>query len=281
MYEKSHEKTPSLLISSAEVSPVRTSQAPASRGDWTVRDPACSSKCRESFAKLDPKSGSWKTSQTSLLSDFQTFSERWPNAGMMRGGAVSEHPTWEHHTSETGGFVSRGGWPTPRTCTAMQAQITPQRALDKNPNLETVMARQMWPTPLSTDYIRMSLPPANMEWTGGIVPAVMRSMRDGHTQMPHKKWPTPIAHDAKDQSLPASRITQTDGVVGEVMRSIKAGHTETPQERPYLSADWVEMLMGFPAGWTLLDTDGQLGPDHSPPESPHESEENGPEIESD
>lgn len=280
MSEKSHEKTPSLSISSAEGSPVKTSQAPAYKRGWTVRDPGFSSKCRGSYAKLDQKSGSWKTSQTSLISDYQTYSERWPTAGMMRGGAVFEHPTWEHPTLGIAGSVSRGGWPTPRASPAMQAKITPQRALDKYPNLETVMARQTWPTPTAHDSISRSLPPSQIHRTDGIAPAVMRSLRDGHTQMPQrKKWCTPVAHDAVNMSLPPSAIDRTDGVVGPVMKSIRAGHVQMPQEeRPYLSADWVEMLMGFPTGWTLLDTDGQLDPDRSPPESHPASGENSPEI---
>jgi hypothetical protein len=167
---------------------------------------------------------------------------------MMRDGAVSEHPTWKHHTSETAGFVSRGGWPTP----------------------------------MAGDAKSMSLQKSRLNRTDGIAPAILRSIRDGHTQMPQqKKWYTPVSHDAKNMSLPPAAIDRTDGVVGPVMKSIKAGHVQMPQERPYLSADWVEMLMGFPAGWTLLDTNGQQDPDHSPSESHPASEENSPEIGSD
>lgn len=201
MSETSQKTMQSLWTSSAEASPVKTSPRPDSRRDWTVRDPDFSMRCRESFATLDRKSGSWKTSQTSLFSDYQTFSERWPDAGMMRGGAVSAHPTWEHHIIEIGGFVSRG------------------------------------------------------------------------------EWPTPLANDCDHMSLPPSRLNRDGGLPKEILISINAGHTETPQEgRPYLSADWVEMLMGFPAGWTSLDIDGQPHQGHSPQESLPASEENSPEI---
>jgi DNA (cytosine-5)-methyltransferase 1 len=40
-------------------------------------------------------------------------------------------------------------WPTPRSCSAMAATITPESAWAENrfPNLETVVGRRMWPTP--------------------------------------------------------------------------------------------------------------------------------------
>ena len=43
-------------------------------------------------------------------------------------------------------------WPTPRACTAMAAENIHNRVNDKNPNLETVVARTMWPTPTARDY---------------------------------------------------------------------------------------------------------------------------------
>jgi len=40
-------------------------------------------------------------------------------------------------------------WPTPRSCSAMAATITPESAWNpaRNPNLETIVGRTMWPTP--------------------------------------------------------------------------------------------------------------------------------------
>jgi len=42
-------------------------------------------------------------------------------------------------------------WPTPRSCTAMSAPNIQNRANDKNPNLETVVARSLWPTPTANE----------------------------------------------------------------------------------------------------------------------------------
>ena len=43
-------------------------------------------------------------------------------------------------------------WPTPRACTAMAAENIHNRVNDKFPNLETVVARTMWPTATARDY---------------------------------------------------------------------------------------------------------------------------------
>jgi DNA (cytosine-5)-methyltransferase 1 len=45
-------------------------------------------------------------------------------------------------------------WPTPRSCSAMAANITPESAWADNrfPNLETVVGRAMWPTPNARDW---------------------------------------------------------------------------------------------------------------------------------
>ena len=40
-----------------------------------------------------------------------------------------------------------GLWPTPRSCSAMAAENIQNRVNDKFPNLESVVARTMWPTP--------------------------------------------------------------------------------------------------------------------------------------
>ena len=43
-------------------------------------------------------------------------------------------------------------WPTPRKCSAMAATMTPEAAwADRFPNLETVLARRLWPTPTKSD----------------------------------------------------------------------------------------------------------------------------------
>lgn len=42
-------------------------------------------------------------------------------------------------------------WPTPRSCSAMAAENIGNRVNDKFPNLESQVARSLWPTPSASD----------------------------------------------------------------------------------------------------------------------------------
>jgi len=61
-------------------------------------------------------------------------------------------------------------WPTPRACTAMAAENIHNRVNDKFPNLETVVARTMWPTPNASD---------NRDRGHKGMPAIKRRMEKG------------------------------------------------------------------------------------------------------
>src|SRR6185369_13635676 len=67
----------------------------------------------EPFAHYDPASSSWRTSQTSLLSETgqpsETFSGTWPRAGMTRSGTAYQRRPLVPHTSGIGS----SSWPTP------------------------------------------------------------------------------------------------------------------------------------------------------------------------
>jgi hypothetical protein len=67
---------------------------------------------------------------------------------MILGGVLWERITQEPITSETE-FGSLEKWPTPRSCSAMAATITPESAWNekREPNLETVVGRRLWPAP--------------------------------------------------------------------------------------------------------------------------------------
>ena len=47
--------------------------------------------------------------------------------------------------------IGSGLWPTPRSCSAMAAENIQNRVDDKFPNLESVVARTMWPTPTANE----------------------------------------------------------------------------------------------------------------------------------
>ena len=135
----------------------------------------CGEKWRASFTKYNLDSRSWKTHQCSLLEDLEPFLETWPQWGLMRNGECWEQQTLVQTTSATesgsllptptmqglnGGSNSRksaiakGNWPTPRSCSAMAATITPESAWNdkRNPNLETIVGQRMWPSPKTRDW---------------------------------------------------------------------------------------------------------------------------------
>jgi hypothetical protein len=109
----------------------------------------CGDKWRASFTKYDLDSYSWKTHQCSLLGDLEKFSETWPQWGLMRDGECWEQVTLEQTIKGTEFGLLQRIWPTPRSCSAMAATITPQSAWNenRNPNLETIVGRAIFPTP--------------------------------------------------------------------------------------------------------------------------------------
>lgn len=123
----------------------RTSASPEGETDWTASDPDCGPKWRGSLAKYDPDLRSWRTAQHSLLGDSDEFLETWPRWGTTVGGALYLLPTPALPIYER----EYGSWPTPRSCSAMAAAITPENSWAENrfPNLETVVGRRFWPTP--------------------------------------------------------------------------------------------------------------------------------------
>ncbi len=76
---------------------------------WLARDRGYGEKWRESLAKFDPVTSSWRTAQFSLLGGLESFSETWPRWGSMLNGASYLLPTPALIT-----YGSESGlWPTP------------------------------------------------------------------------------------------------------------------------------------------------------------------------
>jgi hypothetical protein len=88
----------------------RTSAAAASEREYQGPDQDFGEITRDSFAKYDPNTSSWKTWQTSLFEAWEPFSETWPNCGTMRNGKVFPARPVALRISERG----FGLLPTPR-----------------------------------------------------------------------------------------------------------------------------------------------------------------------
>ena len=79
------------LMSSVEDSLALTSHVPTKKEkEPTENTPASGGKWHGSLARWDRDSSSWKTPQTSLLADLDTFSETWPRWGIMLHVECSE-----------------------------------------------------------------------------------------------------------------------------------------------------------------------------------------------
>jgi hypothetical protein len=147
----------------------RTSQQPDEAQALTEPDPECGHIWQELLARYDPVTSLWKTPQCSLLGDYTEFSETWPRWGLMRDGVSYQRQTLVRPTSE----IVSGSWPTPRSCSAMAATITPESAWAENrfPNLETVVGQRLWPTPVRSDH-EMRRPTEKWKGTSDLVPVV-------------------------------------------------------------------------------------------------------------
>jgi hypothetical protein len=108
--------------------------------------------------------------------------------------------------------IASGLWRTPRSCSAMAAENIQNRVNDKFPNLESVVARTMWPTPNAGD---------DRDRGNLSMPSIQRRQRLG-------------------KQLNLSMVVS--------------------KESGALNPEWVEWLMGFPAGWTNL-TSNELQPE--------------------
>ena len=108
----------------------------------------CGAKWHELLAKYDPDLHLWKIAQCSLLEAEQELLQTLPKTGMTVNGLLWELPMLERRTKESV-YGSLESWPTPRSCSAMAATITPESAWNekRNPNLETIVGQRMWPTP--------------------------------------------------------------------------------------------------------------------------------------
>ena len=125
-------------------------------------------------------------------------------------------------------MVERGLWPTPMASDGCKGGPA-QRDGRGRPYLSGAV--HLWPTPKASpsgpDFARRK-----RKSSGGddLATAVARAF-----------LPTPTAsQEAKNSTLPPSQMKR-DNLAGYLLRN---------GERGQLNPEWVEWLMGFPAGWT-------------------------------
>jgi len=218
----------------------RTSVLPEKVPESLENAPGCGPTWRESLARFDPDSCSWKTVQLSLLGDSELSSVIWPRSGMTADGQCWELPMLGRRIKGTGS----GSWPTPCATDASNRQINGQvhvtagglpKHIGKSGKLSQMRLSQavkMWPTPtVCGNHNRKG---ASATSGDGLATAV-------------RTWPTPIARDCRTVRGGARMKNSlgTEPLITQV--AIAEGRTDGA-----LNPQWVEWLMGWPIGHTDL-----------------------------
>jgi hypothetical protein len=121
---------------------VRTSAPPGAGQESPAPGLAYGERWRESFAKYDPDSCSWRTRQCSLFEGLTSSSVIWPRWGSMRNGECSERTTPELPTKDKGS----GLWvPTPQAHNAKEGAY-PNEYERNTPSLATHAGGLLNPT---------------------------------------------------------------------------------------------------------------------------------------
>jgi len=197
------------------------------------------------FASLDRAMCWVKTcwdflAQKAVISSAE-YSETYPKQGTMRNGQLYERQISARHTDVNASLL----WRTPcsRDHHPSSGRYTEGRITSQAPQIQLAHQVKMnWPTPTAIDA-----------GTGRINKSLGANAQERPTlaYMAHyNQWPTPTANDAKNATLPPSQESR-DGIAGTLRRT---GYQGT------LNPDWVEMLQGYPVGWT--DIDGLLDQDN-------------------
>lgn len=245
-------------ISSLRESRVSRSAQPASDSASTTSGGSGPTSL-ESFATWDRDSSSWRTCQGSLFTDSVTFSGPWPRSGSMRSGMCFPRPESELHTSGAGSSYSRGEYPAP---VVSRRDNKGGRAGPSGParsSLETWA--KTWPTPQAYSF-GDSHQPGTTPLDRAARPELAKCKAD-------RGWPTPTSAAARQSgkgqrgeetlnSLAKTWATPTTepnrhvgGFHGDA--SLQAQAVTGPHGSKInrvLNPRFVEMLMGWPAGWT-------------------------------
>lgn len=227
---------------------------------WTASEADLYLNSSASFASADLDSFSWKTYQLSLFGGLTDFSWNSMRSGMMRDGRLFQPQKWEPPTSGSGsGFL-----PTPTaTPYGSNQSLSPGAAV--RVSLDAMARKNLIPTPRAHetgDYQRdqgqkgKERPTLTGTARGWKIPTPMAidGAKGGPNQNHHgkpsitalaMKLPTPAARDGKDGLTP-SQHGQHSPSVGVAVAA--AGHPG------YLNPRFVEVMMGWPIGWTALES---------------------------
>lgn len=207
--------------SSVGASPARTSASLEVARAWLENARGSGSSSRASFARFDPASSSWRTSQLSLLEGSTEFSGTLPRSGSMRSGRLYERPTLVRPTDGKGSSWSRGEYPSLSSWA------------------------RLWPTPTAGDE--------KASGAAGYSTASGRHAGTTLTDAAVRNWPTPSATDGKGSTKPGQRRRQLEDALHGLPVPTTCAHGG--ECRRMLNPRFVAWLMGFPLDWFETDDD--------------------------
>ena len=220
----------------------KTSALPEAGRESKEIEAVCGEKWPGSLAKYDRDTCSWKTAQLSLLGDSVQSLVTWPRSGLMLDGQCWELPTLERRTDAS----ESGYWPTPNTEGYRSDGELKMLSCKLSNRTEYVLMTdracrskrdRYWPTPTVC---------GNNNRKGA-----SKTSGDGLANVVAKRtYPTPTATAHKGWSPNHKRANTDDRLDYTVEREAFQPGQQTQPMR--LNPDWVELLMGWPKGWTRL-----------------------------
>lgn len=186
------------------------------------------------FANLS-QDGSWQKTcagySQSLLPGFggedsELYSETWPKWGIVLDGHAMELPMLERHTNESEFSL----WATASVCGNYNRKSASATSGD---GLDTAVKN--WPTPTVADTFTGNLKSTQQK------PGSMHSVNLSQAV----NWPTPTQRDWRRG---CSANVRKDG-----RKRNSLDFVVYEKQQGQLNADWVELLMGLPIGWTDIN----------------------------
>lgn len=188
------------------------------------------------FASLN-QDGMWlKTWQgycQSLLPGFveedsELYSETWTKWGIVLDGHAMELPMLERHINESECLL----WHT-SDCSDRRSPKSKQQGVNNQ-------VKAYWRTPQSHNGAQG--PKSKMFYE-----KCLKTGQSAITLVDQvKNWPTPAARDSKGSN--SAKHLSTGHHINQLANKVKLNKTEGQ-----LNADWVELLMGLPIGWTDIN----------------------------
>ena len=185
---------------------------------------------------FDLDTSSWRTSLRSLFGGCLPYLERFPQSGMMRNGRLYRRPRSVPRTLEKDSSL----WPTPTNSMMTVGDVEQARFAGNDPRrLDYETANKMWPTP----HASCSTGAGTQGRDGGL--KVQTAVKD------RALFPTPSARDWKSSNASSKTMARNARPLNETVTQGQGGS---------LNADWVELLMGFPPGWTVIGSGASSEP---------------------